>query len=147
MLDKLQAETFNFPDGRMYYVGWWRRIAAVVLDGWILMIIFGVLGVLNNLIITWVGQWIYCTILESSGLMATLGKRILGVSVRDARGDRISFIAANKRYWSKPVWMFWVWIRCAFAFFTGNKAFGVNALLEKPFWHDRFAGTLVVRRT
>lgn len=141
---ELQAIVIHFPSGRASYAGWWRRIAAAVIDGWILLLATVPVMEPDQVFLLVLGNWFYFTLLESSPLQGTLGKKLLGLSVVDAAGARISIIAANKRYWAKPVWLIRVWIRCAFAYLTGNKEAGKNALLEKPFLHDRFAETLVV---
>lgn len=43
----------------------------------------------------------YCAILESSPLQATLGKKLLGLTVVNARGERITFLRAVLRFLSK----------------------------------------------
>jgi len=48
-----------------------------------------------------VQSWLYFTLLESSQKQATFGKMFLGIAVTDLRGDRISFLRANARYWIK----------------------------------------------
>lgn len=146
ILERLQPIVIDLPGGRMEYAGYWRRIGAAVVDGWVLTILFGVFFSPKQILLLTVLNWIYFTVLESSAWRATPGKKLFGLSVTDRSGGQISFATANKRYWTKPVWMFLVWIRCAFAFITGNKEYGANAILEKPFWHDRFAGTLVLKK-
>jgi uncharacterized RDD family membrane protein YckC len=46
-------------------------------------------------------KWIYYVLLESSGLKATIGKRIIGIEVTDGRGNRISLQKAHQRYLAK----------------------------------------------
>ncbi|MBI5210650.1 MAG: RDD family protein [Elusimicrobia bacterium] len=135
---------------RREYAGYLRRIPARMIDGFVMMILFGVtkpaLGVPEPALgLLWALNILYFIGLEWSPLRGTLGKKAMGLSVVDVSGGRISFVAANKRFWLMPVWMFWVWIRCAFAYLTGNKAYGASCILEKPFLHDRLAGTLVVK--
>ena len=45
--------------------------------------------------------WPYFTILEASKKQSTLGKRLLGLQVTDVDWERIGFVRANARYWSK----------------------------------------------
>lgn len=130
----------------MEYVGYWRRISAAMIDGFAMNILLFLFASPNQILLLWVLNWLYFTVLESSAMKATVGKKLLGLSVTGRAGEQISFVMANKRYWTKPIWMFWVWIRCAFAFITFNKTYGALAILEKPFWHDRFAGTLVLKK-
>lgn len=136
--------------GKREYAGYLRRIPAKLLDGFFLMVLFvaaravlraegpetGLLMLLNLF---------YCIGLECSPLQGTLGKKLLGLSVIDTAGGRISVFASMKRYFLMPVWMFWVWIHCAFACLTGNKKLAARRMMEKPFLHDRLAGTLVVK--
>lgn len=46
-------------------------------------------------------NWLYFTVLESSRKQSTFGKKSSRIMVTNLRGDRISFIRANIRYWSK----------------------------------------------
>lgn len=141
--------------------GFWRRLWAVLLDGFAVFaaaLAAGVLiGVLTGIVLVVlrqepanmeeagfvVGQvlfpltgWLYFTLMESSGKGATLGKMALGIRVTDAEGGRITFARANARYWSKLLSLFTLYIGFIMAGFTERK----RAL------HDMVAGTLVVRR-
>jgi len=48
-----------------------------------------------------VGSWLYCAFTESSSWRATVGKRLLGVQVTTAEGERISFGQATVRHFMK----------------------------------------------
>ena len=52
-------------------------------------------------ILAFVLSWLYFTIMESSKLQATLGKKICNLVVTDTSGNRITFSRANGRFWSK----------------------------------------------
>ncbi len=64
-------------------------------EGMIIIVIYGILYV--------VLQWLYFTLLESSTLRGTFGKRIMGLAVTDLKSDRISFDRANGRFWGKNI--------------------------------------------
>lgn len=143
------------------FAGFWRRVAATLIDALLFYVVFGVLfAVLSGVargsasgsggggrsarlvimnvmvIVVVVAAWIYSALLESSKSQATLGKKALGIKVTDAQGERISFGRATGRFWSKCVSAFAVGIGFLLAAFTGKK----QAL------HDLMARTLVVRR-
>ena len=143
------------------YAGFWKRFAAVIIDGIILQIlstilthiagaffvsIFSAVGmdevevqVVNFLLIVVVYiafDCLYYTGMESSPKQATLGKMALGIKVTDMDGQRISFVRANVRYWGKIVSMLPLGIGFMMAGFTAQK----QAL------HDILAGTLVVNK-
>lgn len=113
--------------GRADYAGFFRRLAAYLLDwimiavavfalaiavGVILAVVFAgndpkaaervgfFTGLLANVAIVFVG-WLYFAMLESSANQATLGKRLLGIVVTDEQGQRISFVRATGRYFAK----------------------------------------------
>lgn len=147
----------------IYYAGFWRRFAALLLDniiltiGGIIILVFFVimiafLGAMGtdlptiqaiargfgyilalNLIIL---HWLYFTLFESSSKQATLGKMALGIVVTDLNGNRISFGRANVRYWAKSISWIILLIGFIMAGFTQKK----QAL------HDIIAGTLVVKK-
>jgi uncharacterized RDD family membrane protein YckC len=48
-----------------------------------------------------VGSWLYCAFAESSSWRATVGKRLLGLQVTTAEGERISFGQATVRHFMK----------------------------------------------
>ncbi|WP_259082504.1 RDD family protein [Caldanaerobacter subterraneus] len=82
-------------------------------------------------------SWLYFTILESSELQATIGKRIMKTKVVDMNGNRISFGKANIRYWSKLISAVVLLIGYIMIAFTPKKQ-GL---------HDMIAGTLVIKDT
>ena len=84
----------------------------------------------------WGVGWLYWAGLESSGLQATLGKRVVGLMVTDMAGQRISFGRATGRYFGKILSAMLFYVGFLMAAFTDKK----QAL------HDMLAGTLVVLR-
>jgi len=104
----------------MQHAGFWSRFIAWVVDvaallmlAFILAIILPILlgpliglpgdaAILASIIVFWiVVPWLYWALMESSSRQATLGKTIMGLTVSDMAGNRISFVRATKRYWAK----------------------------------------------
>jgi uncharacterized RDD family membrane protein YckC len=127
------------------YAGFWRRVAAVLLDG----LILGVVTVPLNLAfaddgytaassgaqsISTVLGWLYYALMESSAKQATLGKMALGIIVTDLEGRRIGFGKATGRYFAKILSALILGIGFLMVAFTQRKQ-GL---------HDILAGTLVI---
>jgi uncharacterized RDD family membrane protein YckC len=87
-------------------------------------------------IITAILQWLYFSLMESSVWQATVGKKLLGLTVTDLEGRRISFGRATGRYFAKIISALILFIGYLMAGFTEKK----QAL------HDMIAGTLVLRK-
>ncbi len=154
------AEVTAAPPSAVRYGGFWRRVAAALVDGiglWVVSLaasfvmrvsagvpvapiwkassgatpLFTCVEGLIGLII----DWIYFAGLESSVRQATLGKMALKIRVTDLAGRRISFGRATGRYFGK--------ILSTLILFIG---FLMVAFSEKKQGlHDRIAETLVVR--
>jgi uncharacterized RDD family membrane protein YckC len=73
--------------------------------------------------------------LESSPWRGTIGKQIMGLVVTDTAGQRLSFLRATGRHAAKYL--------SALPLFLGFMAALFNA--QRLTWHDRLAGTRVVR--
>lgn len=142
------------------YAGFWKRFGAFIIDWMLLSILsgicigayavglggamifsegsgalsYGVIMIIVAFIMSFVVNWLYFTLMESSSKQATLGKMALGIVVVDDQGNRISFARANGRYWSKIISGFCLYIGYMMAGFTDKK----QAL------HDLIASTLVV---
>ena len=85
-----------------------------------------------------VGGWLYHALLESSEWQATTGKKVLGLSVTDLGGARISFGRASGRHFAKII--------------SGVIPFGIGYIIagfteKKQAIHDMLASCLVLRRT
>jgi uncharacterized RDD family membrane protein YckC len=131
------------------YAGFWRRVAAVLLDGLILAIVEVPIALLL------VGAdaysdptrvrppsglstalaWLYFALMESSPKQATLGKMALGIVVTDLEGRRIGFGRATGRHFAKILSALILGIGFLMVAFTERKQ-GL---------HDLLAKTLVVK--
>ncbi len=147
------------------YAGFWRRCAAVSIDGIILAVagtniggLFGVtdggywctvngfkfIGDINmnmgniNMenILSILIAWIYYAAMESSPLQGTLGKKAIGIKVTDLNFERISFARATGRHFGKIISSVILLIGFIMAGFTEKK----QAL------HDKIASCLVVKK-
>jgi uncharacterized RDD family membrane protein YckC len=133
-------------EGRAAYAGFWRRFAAYVVDYIVvfagsaaLVLIASVTGLLPDGAPQWsaivlAGYFLYCTLLESSSSQATLGKRALGLTVTNVRGERIGFGRAAIRFVAKLLSLFTLCIGYLLIAVTPRR----QAL------HDLLAGTVVV---
>ena len=144
------------PGGDVAYSGWWRRAAALVIDGLVVTIVPGIaigIGLALTAVSDVVGAIVL--VLGIAGLLVfpiayniyfvgkepgqTPGKRALGIRVRHAEQDRaIGYGPATGRYL----------ITVAFGFFT------IPLILDYlwPLWdqrnqslHDKVATSVVVR--
>jgi uncharacterized RDD family membrane protein YckC len=147
---------------RMGYAGFWRRLAAFLIDYVIQAIMMVILAIAGLFITYWASLssggsfesaaatgsvllyvvfvpvlWIYHTLLESSRLQATIGKRLLGIIVTDMNNRRIGFGRANGRFWCKALCLWTLGIGFLMIAFTK----------KKQGMHDKIADTLVIRRT
>jgi uncharacterized RDD family membrane protein YckC len=131
------------------YAGFWRRLAAYLIDGVLLGAAQGTITILvhtiapydlqaqvNVLPVSILVAWAYFSLMESSPAQATVGKMALGIYVTDRQGDPIDFRRASVRYWAKLVSTLALMLGWLMAAFTPGK----RAL------HDYLAGTLVLRR-
>jgi uncharacterized RDD family membrane protein YckC len=168
-----KEEVLNMPN----YAGFWRRFAAHLIDGIVLgipvTILVALLGVgtaslSNNInseegtvafvlgflaaysvvfIITFIGSWLYYSLMESSSNQATLGKMALGIIVTDLEGNRISFGKATGRYFSKSLLPGLIAIIPILGW-IGSIAWFVTAAFteKKQAVHDMIANTLVIKK-
>jgi uncharacterized RDD family membrane protein YckC len=130
----------------MEYAGFWRRVAAALIDGilvavvsWIVTAILSAAGDDSGLIgglITLVGAYGYYAGMESSSYQATVGKIALGIQVTDLNGNRISFWRALGRNLAEILSALILLIGYIMVAFTAKKQ-GL---------HDMIAGTLVVMK-
>jgi uncharacterized RDD family membrane protein YckC len=138
------------------YAGFWRRVAAFLLDGILITVALGILGGPFGVWRGWilhrpssfgglpcfgglfhtVAAWLYFALLESSGFQATLGKQVLGIVVTDLYGRRVSFARATARHFGKILSSITLGVGFAMAGFTARR----QAL------HDILAECLVIRK-
>ena len=109
-----------------------KTLNEIGIDPKIKKMILGNLGVIIYLVI----PWLYYSFFESSNGKATLGKKALGIIVVDANNNKISFVRATVRYWSKYVSLIIFFIGYIMAGFTKKK----QAL------HDIISVTYVVKK-
>src|SRR5215475_10348298 len=127
----------------MIYAGFWRRVAAYVLDSLVLLIPgFGIEFALGQrpvagLVASVALWWIYKAAMESGSRQATLGKQAMGIKVTDLQGEPVSFLRASGRYFAT--------ILSYITLFLGFAAAGFTP--RRQCFHDMAAGCLVVRAT
>lgn len=154
------------PHMQPVYCGFWRRVGAAIIDGFVVGIVSislaNVLGLpipdlsayagnpeammraiqalmpdIWKLQILSIGvNWMYFSLLESSSWQATFGKLAVGAYVTDLRGHRIGFPQATGRYFAKILSGMILLIGYLMVAFTAKKQ-GL---------HDILASTLVLRR-
>ena len=125
------------------YAGFWRRTAAYLIDYVLVMFAAGLIAglfasVTRGLtpLVVVASVWLYYTLMESSELQATLGKKAVGIKVTDLEGNRIGFGRATGRLVGHVVSGITLGIGFAMAVFTSRR----------QTLHDSIAGTLVVGR-
>ena len=134
----------------MTYAGFWRRLAAFLID--ILPITFvttlffflflgfdGTLSAFHDLggardvsYLVWI---VYSAVLESSPQGATYGKRLMGIRVIAESGEQISWVRAGGRNLAKILSM--VPLGLGFVWMLFSK--------DEQAWHDMLARTYVTR--
>jgi uncharacterized RDD family membrane protein YckC len=138
----------------MSYAGFWKRVAATIIDGIIttiggfvigLVFVFvmvagriddpAVLEGMGNILGLILG-WVYSAVMESSPTQGTLGKMALGIKVTDLEGNKIGFGKATGRYFGKIISTLILSIGFIMVAFTQKKQ-GL---------HDMMAGCLVVNK-
>lgn len=130
----------------MVYAGFWRRLAAYLIDGVVLnvagffgfAVLFAIIPELPQWTVTLISHiavWLYFAFLESSLSQATLGKRALGLRVADEQGQRIGFGRATARHFGR--------LLCAFSFGIGYLIIALEP--HKQGFHDMVARTVVLR--
>jgi len=143
------------------YGSFLRRLAAAIIDGILLGIVNSIIGSLlgvsivgsirpgespnigavlgamsGYLILSTVVNWLYSAYFESSARQATIGKAAMSLIVTDEQGQRISFMQATIRFFSKIISGMIMMIGYLMQPFTQKK----QAL------HDIIAKTLVWKR-
>ncbi|MGD2247540.1 MAG: RDD family protein [Candidatus Methanofastidiosia archaeon] len=131
---------------RLPYARILRRFIAFLIDDLLVSIaVFAVLwaavtynwGILEFFLIVYLFRWVYFAGFQSSQYQATLGKMICGIVVTDEQGNRISFITATIRVFSKILSQILLFGGYFMAVFT-EKRQGL---------HDKIAGTVVLKKT
>lgn len=135
--------------GANVYGGFWRRLAAYLVDWLIVMVAMMAVGIALGVmqltddqslgaiyLLSIGGTWLYSALMESSSRQATVGKMALGIVVTDLRGERIGFGRATGRHFAKILSSLILGIGYVMAGFTRRR----------QCLHDMIAGTLVVKK-
>ncbi len=137
----------------MKYAGFWIRVVAALIDGFLLMIVVWpfyiyVLGIsmstmtifsksyFSMVLLGLAIGWLYSAGMESSKYQGTLGKMAVSIKVTDMNGKRISFGKATARFFSKYL--------SAVILYIGY--FMIAFTKKKQGLHDLIANTLVVKK-
>jgi uncharacterized RDD family membrane protein YckC len=125
----------------MNYAGFWRRFAASIIDGIVMMIPGFIAGIVFSgtgvsAVIGFVLGFLYKPFFESSILLGTPGKALMNIAVQTEAGQQITFKQAAIRFFT--------------SYLSGLIA-GIGYLMQ-PFTarrqtlHDMIAETVVVKR-
>ncbi|MCH8540668.1 MAG: RDD family protein [Opitutales bacterium] len=135
------------------YAGFWKRVVAAIIDGFVLLPIGLIAGaflgfaaagsgashegmeLMGNMLGVLIG-WLYHALMESSHRQATLGKMAMGIVVTDLNGQQISFGRASGRFFGMYL--------SAFIFLIGFIMVAFTA--KKQGLHDILASCLVVNQ-
>ena len=126
------------------YAGFWIRLLAYIIDAIILgALTFPLARVLSMMgigeqssnVMSIAISWMYFAVFESSGWMASPGKKALGLIVTDEQGGRLSVGRATRRYFAKILSFLLLGIGFIMIAFTARKQ-GL---------HDKMFHTLVLR--
>lgn len=116
------------------------RAVALFLDllliGFLTTMISGVLGTDSHGVVASLVSWLYFASQESSGWMATLGKRAMGLAVQGVDGRQLSFGRASIRWAGR--WASGLMFGLGYALAAFNT--------RRQTLHDLLAGTVVVSR-
>jgi uncharacterized RDD family membrane protein YckC len=127
--------------GKVEYAGFWIRFFACLIDGLLLSIVYGILGIsFDSILFIKIGldgfiAILYFTYFESSLRQASIGKQLLNIKVVDKNGFRLTPFNALVRNISK--------ILSAFILFIGYLMAAFDA--QKQSLHDKIAGTFVIK--
>lgn len=108
----------------------------LVLIGSLTTMISGLFGIDSHGFVASVVSWLYFATQESSGWMATLGKRAMGLAVQGVDGQQLSFLRASVRWVSRLASGLVLGFGYLLALFTD----------KRQTLHDLIAGTVVVQR-
>jgi len=135
------------------YSGFWRRVAASLIDSVILGVVGAILGIVLGLAMVSGGTddtevveltgnvvglflgWLYYALMESSSKQATIGKMVMGIKVTDLEGNQISFARASGRHFGTIISSLILAIGYLMMLWTE----------KKQTLHDMMAGCLVVK--
>ncbi len=121
-----EARTEHVIHAEHGYAGFWKRLAAFIIDTIIIIIASLIIEVIAGnsggaRLILLVGAWLYFALMESSKYQATLGKMVLGIKVADVHGNKLSFGRATGRYFGKILSELTIYAGFIMAGFTTHK--------------------------
>jgi uncharacterized RDD family membrane protein YckC len=129
------------PPGLVVYAGFWRRVAAFLIDQVVIAAILAIIVVIMyysiaipSRYIAFSVEWLYFAGMESSHRQATVGKIVMGIIVTDLDGYRISFFTATIRHLAKIL----------SGLLLGLGYFMIAFSARKQGLHDKIAECLVV---
>ncbi len=100
----VSVETKSLPEPSRFYAGFWRRTAAALIDGVILLLlgswlepVFPEMLGANAALIVWPCVAFYFIVFEASPLQGTPGKRLMGIKVTNLLGEPPSVIRVFAR--------------------------------------------------
>lgn len=121
---------------KLVYAGFWRRFAAMMIDGAIVLLP----AALAAVVLPYVGPFLvvilYRPFFESSEAMTTPGKAFMELIVTNESGNRLSFKQAMIRFFASYVSSAFLFIGYFFNLFTP----------KRQTFHDIMAGALVVEK-
>ncbi|HET7699238.1 MAG TPA: RDD family protein [Candidatus Limnocylindria bacterium] len=123
--------------------GWFTRFLAILIDGIGVSIVSGILtnilyqdgGVGASGLQTLLGVIYFCYFWSSYGKGQTLGMRALGIKVVKTDGSQLDLVGAFLRYVGLFISILCLFIGVIWAAFDA----------QKQGWHDKIAGTYVVK--
>lgn len=118
----------------MKYSGFWIRSLAIFIDFLVLLLPIMLLIIVGLDFLGFIVTWLYFAIMESSKLQGTVGKVSLKLKVTDMQNNRITFLRATIRHFSKAL--------SSTILFMGFVMAGITK--KKQGFHDMVASTLVV---
>lgn len=127
-----------FPERHFRYAGFGDRLLAALIDGVLLSVANLILDwilPLPDLLINIITNWLYYALMESGAGQATIGKRVMGIMVVSTNGNRISFLNATGRFFSKFISTIILLIGYLMVLWDDRK----QAL------HDKMANTFVIK--
>jgi uncharacterized RDD family membrane protein YckC len=116
-----------------------RAIALFIdltLIGFLTTLVSGMFGLDSHGVVASIISWLYFASQESSGWMATLGKRAMGLAVQGVDGRQLSFGRASVRWAGR--WASGLMLGLGYALAAFNE--------KHQTLHDLLAGTVVVQR-
>jgi len=106
MANKNYKETV-FPHRIITYAKLWERVAALLIDGLIVLLVTLVISSFFHLPYLLIfAAWLYESTQVSGIHQATIGQRVMGIKVSNTRGGQLDFAAASLRHFCKYISLF-----------------------------------------